>query len=123
MSVVHTHAAWSKVLLNRSCTQGYWVACNLDEPGVSPTIIRSLTHTILGSAQRSGQGETIPQHNRIDSPLLGGRHGKGLLAIEMEVPRGGPGRDGRCEGRSKCEVEGGAGGIGAGGGGRRTLFG
>jgi hypothetical protein len=41
----------------------------------------------------------------------------------MVVPRGRTGSRGRCEGRSDCEVEGGAGGFGTGGGGRGTLSG
>lgn len=53
------------------------------------------------------------------SPLLSGCRGEGLLAIEMEVPCGGTGSRGSCEGSSECEGEGGS--DLAGGGGSGTL--
>lgn len=56
------------------------------------------------------------------SPLLSGCHGEGLLAIEVVVPSGGTGGGSSRERGSEGEVEGGASGLGAGGGGRRTLW-
>lgn len=56
------------------------------------------------------------------SPLLSGCHGEGLLAIEVVIPGGGTGGGGGRERGSEGEVEGGASGLGAGGGGRRTLW-
>ncbi|PYH57978.1 uncharacterized protein BO96DRAFT_251813 [Aspergillus niger CBS 101883] len=75
------------------------------------------------SEQRSSQlhvDHSLEHHPIIHSPLLSRCHRKSLLAIEI---RGGSESDGGCGGRSECEVEGGAGGFGTGGGGRRTLGG
>ena len=71
------------------------------------------------SEQRNSHTTAIPKASqRIHSPLLSRCHGKSFLAIKV---RGGSEGDGGCGGRSECEVEGGAGGFGTGGGGRRTL--
>lgn len=55
-------------------------------------------------------------------PLFGGRHGKGLLAIEMVVPGDGADADGGGRGRCEGEVEGGSvGGLRAGSRGSGSL--
>jgi hypothetical protein len=75
--------------------------------------------TIFGSgAPKPSEVEPIKEYH---SPLLGGCHGEGLLAIEMVVPSGGTGGGGSRERGSESEVEGGASEFSARGGGRRTL--
>jgi hypothetical protein len=54
----------------------------------------------------------------VDSPLLSRCHRKSFLSIEIRSRTEG---DGGSDGRSDCEVEGGAGGFGTGSRGRRTL--
>lgn len=86
---------------------------------LASTIVLNMDRTMLGCGEANKYGDPPGQFH---SPLLSRCHGEGLLAIEVVVPCGGTGGGGSCKRSSECEVEGGVGGLGAGGGGRGTLL-